>query len=219
MESDSNRDETQVISVGDSIDGLCDRFEAEWKAGRQPDVAAFCEAASAPNDARRRQILEQLIAIDLWYRWGDRSLDDTVSIAVAHGTNPRSEATTADPPLADCPLLEDYVRRFPELGPLDQLPDDLIAREYEARCRRGPPPALDAFLKRFGSRPELLRELEQQQAERGRRQAVSTADSVSPHLAPETPRGLDIRCPQCHERVEIGDDHAMEQIVEDARGP
>jgi WD40 repeat protein/serine/threonine protein kinase len=213
MQPESNPNETHVIPVGDSIDGLCDRFEAEWKAGRQPDVAEFCEAVSGPNDARRRQILEQLIAIDLWYRWGDRSLDDTVSIAVAHGTNPRSDATTADPPLADCPLLEDYVRRFSELGPLDQLPDDLIAREYEARCRRGPPPNLAACLQRFGSRPTLLQELEEREAERGRRPDGATGHGVSTQPASETPRGLHIRCPQCQERVEIGDDNAMEQIV------
>ena len=103
---------------------------------------------------------------------GNSAIDDIIH------PNPRSDVTTADPPLTDCPLLEDYVRRFPDLGPLDQLPDDPIAREYEARCRRGPPPAPAVYLKRFGPRPELLRELEQQQAERGRRQAVSTAQRL-----------------------------------------
>jgi hypothetical protein len=193
MQSESNRDETHVIPVGDSIDGLCDRFEADWKAGRQPDVAAFCEAASGPNDARRRLILAQLIAIDLWYRWGDRSLDDAISIAVVHGTNPRSDAATADPPLADCPLLEDYIRRFPDLGPLDQLPDDLIAREYEARCRRGPPPNLAACLQRFGSRPTLLQELEEREAERERRRDGATGHGVSTRPAPAPPPVMDLR--------------------------
>jgi WD40 repeat protein/tetratricopeptide (TPR) repeat protein/tRNA A-37 threonylcarbamoyl transferase component Bud32 len=55
--------------------------------------------------------------------------------------------------------------------------------------------------------------LEEREAERGRRRDAATGHGVSTQPAPETPRGLHIRCPQCHERVEIGDDNAMEQIV------
>ncbi len=50
------------------------------------------------------------------------------------------------------PHLEDYVRQFPELGNLEDLPLDLIAEEYRVRRRWGDKPEHEIYLARFPKR-------------------------------------------------------------------
>ncbi len=47
------------------IDQACDRFEAAWKAGPRPDVAAFLGGAAGPV---RSELLRQLLLLDWDYR-------------------------------------------------------------------------------------------------------------------------------------------------------
>ena len=50
------------------------------------------------------------------------------------------------------PRLADYVARYPLLGPVEQLPNDLIVTEYYARCCYGDRPTHAEYLDAFGSR-------------------------------------------------------------------
>src|SRR6266851_6097767 len=47
------------------IDAACDRFEAEWKAGKRPRIKAHLAQASAKL---RRELLRQLLRIEIAYR-------------------------------------------------------------------------------------------------------------------------------------------------------
>lgn len=47
------------------IDDVADRFEAEWRAGRAPSLAAYLDDAPGP---RRRALLAELARIDIEYR-------------------------------------------------------------------------------------------------------------------------------------------------------
>src|SRR5271165_1791276 len=96
-----------------SIHRLVERFENAWESGSRPAIKEFLPAGP---DSVRRRLLELLVAVDLDYRWRDGSR----SAAVPPG----------EQPLADCPLLEDYLARYPGLGPPDQLSPDLIREEY-----------------------------------------------------------------------------------------
>jgi len=106
--------------VNDS-EQLLEDFETAWRNGSLPAIADFLQADA--DD--RRQLLEDLITLDLEYRWRRRS----------------AEA----PPWR----LEDYVARHPELGLIDQLSGELIGEEYLARHRWGDRPAQAEYLTRF----------------------------------------------------------------------
>ena len=65
----------------------------------------------------RSRLLAELVKIDMEYRWrGDES------------------AARLERP---GPLLEHYLERFPELGPAERIPADLIGEEYRLRRRLG----------------------------------------------------------------------------------
>src|SRR4051812_18113309 len=75
-----------------------------------------------PEDDRLRSCaLEELIKADLEFHW-------------ERGSGP---------------LLDDYLTRYPELGPMPALPATLICREYELRKRFGDKPELHSYQQRF----------------------------------------------------------------------
>jgi RNA polymerase sigma factor (sigma-70 family) len=109
-------------------------FEAAWQAKTTPPLDHFLPP---PTDPRRHVILQELIKIDLEYRWRQ----------AGRGT-----------PSASGQRLEDYVRRYVELGPLQELPLDLIAEEYWVRCQWGDRPSAGDYLRRFPRHGTKLRE-------------------------------------------------------------
>src|SRR5262249_34074011 len=111
-----------------------ERFEQRWQSGQPvclPDfwseVLAERPALTAPE---RAELLARLAQIDLERRWGSR----------------------VGEPASDRWRLEDYVRVLPELGPVEQLPVDLIAAEYQALRSSGEPVTLDDYAERFPAR-------------------------------------------------------------------
>ncbi|MFY7954057.1 MAG: protein kinase domain-containing protein [Armatimonadaceae bacterium] len=69
-------------------------------------------------------------------------------------------------------VLERYVERFPELGPLDQVSAKLIAEEYRARLKAGEPRDADQYRRRFPVQFRQVEEelflIEQESSSRGR---------------------------------------------------
>ena len=56
-------------SASDAEQVLC-RFDQAWQSDAEPRIDAFLPAPSgSTNSASRRQLLEELIKIDLEYRW------------------------------------------------------------------------------------------------------------------------------------------------------
>ncbi len=119
-----------------------DRFEQAWKSGKPPRIDEFLRSAlgaSPATDERTRRLLqEELVKIDLECRW--RRARET---AEQH----RSEASGGERP--PHPILEDYVRHYPEVGPLERLPIGLILEEYRVRSRFGRRPESDEYFARF----------------------------------------------------------------------
>jgi serine/threonine protein kinase len=72
-------------------------------------------------DALRRAVLTELVIIDLIHRWGR----------------------------GDRPLVEEYLARFPELGPKDRLPAALILEECRCRAKLGEQPSAETYRERF----------------------------------------------------------------------
>src|SRR5437016_2812276 len=92
------------------IEKLLYQFDHAWQVGTPPQIEDYLKAyagiplRSLPSaergkeDSHRRQFLEELVKIDLEYRW-------------------RRKPSSGNPW-----ALQDYVARFPELGRLDPLP-------------------------------------------------------------------------------------------------
>lgn len=107
------------------------RFEEAWRDAGSCEIANFLDHSSDESGRHRTRLLVELICIDLEFRW--KTCPKT--------RRPREFA-----------FLEDYAARYSELGPLDQLPLELIGEEYRVRCQWGDSPTHAGFVTRFAAR-------------------------------------------------------------------
>jgi len=136
-----------------AIDSAIVRLEEGWRQGSPPDLATLVPNGTDP--ATQRIILARLVAVDMEWRWrtGQQPRDE----GAAAGEDQTVEYVPCLPPR---PRLADYVPRYPLLGPLEQLPVDLLVEEYYVRLRYGDRPTHQEYLERFGSQhPELAQRL------------------------------------------------------------
>jgi len=131
-----------VKNSGNSpITVILDRFDQAWELG-VPEIEAFLPRDESAESPTRRDILIELVMVDLERRWR------------------ASGATSAELPTATGlptqPNLEDYLERYPLLGSLDTLPLPLICEEYRVRQRWGDRPGHDEYLFRFPAHSEGL---------------------------------------------------------------
>ena len=110
-------------------------FEETWQRGVATSIARFLTRLSA--DSALRSCLEEIVKIDLEYRWKSRDI-------------------LASDELPAQPLLEDYVRRYPQLGTLDAVSAELIVEEYRVRRTWGVRPDPESYRSRFPSHGEAL---------------------------------------------------------------
>jgi serine/threonine protein kinase/WD40 repeat protein len=150
-----------------TVDELLDRFEQAWQNGSCPRIESFLSACQGA-DSVRRELLIELIKIDLQRRWSR--------------------------PGGDRPLLNAYVEQFRQLGPVDGLPAELVGEEYRVRRCWGDRPSHHEFLTRFAPRraelQEVLRRIDAQLAVElppaARSQATARpADSQPPAPEPQ----------------------------------
>ncbi len=86
----------------------------------------------------RLAVLGELVKIDLEHRWS------------------RGEK----------PLIDEYVTRFPELGPLHVVPVDLICEEYRLRRKHNQHPSREEYKERFPAQYDaVIREIERERPE------------------------------------------------------
>jgi serine/threonine-protein kinase len=71
--SEATHGETLPLDDRRQIDAACDRFEAAWRGGERPDLAAFL--AGAEGDARQ-DLFEELLALDREFRRAAGELPD-----------------------------------------------------------------------------------------------------------------------------------------------
>lgn len=120
------------------------RFDHAWQTGQPPRIDDFLPAAPAPAG---RRLLEELVKIDLEYRW--RTGRQLVA----------GKAPSAAGPKARGPCLEDYVARHAGLGRLEQLSPELIGEEYRVRRSWGDRPSPASYAARFPAQAASLRKL------------------------------------------------------------
>jgi formylglycine-generating enzyme required for sulfatase activity len=100
---------------------VCKAAESFERALQHSPSVDLDQFLPAPGDMLRSCILQELIKSELVHRWANgRGL-----------------------------LLEQYLEKFPELGPTTGLPSELVYEEYRARHRHGDRPPLETYQERF----------------------------------------------------------------------
>jgi serine/threonine protein kinase len=164
------------------LDALFEEFDCKWRRGEPPNIA---DCLRSVDPSLRRRALLELVRIDLEYRW--RAASKRRPPATGNGVTAGNES--ASDGLAQRWLLEDYAARFPELGPLESTPADLVAEEYLVRRKWGDDPSQDMYLARFGSRAEVfdaMRRIDADLAASTRQGEASASRTLD--LAEVTPR-------------------------------
>ena len=123
------------------IDEACDRFEAAWKSGREPRIDDYLPVGShAEGSSPRRQLLIELVIIDLEYRWRSAAKKLREHSQRAEESDQKGTEEPPSGPFLPLLYLEDYSARYPELGPLDDLPEELVAHHSRVRQQWGDGP-------------------------------------------------------------------------------
>jgi len=116
------------------IDEACDRFETAWKSGREPRIDDYIPVGSrAEGSSARRQLLIELVIIDLEYRWRSAAQRLREHSQRAQASDREGGQVASPGPFLPLLYLDDYVARYPELGPLDDLPEELVAHHSRVR--------------------------------------------------------------------------------------
>lgn len=123
-------------------EALLAQFEAAWRKGTPPRLDTFLPPRPGTPDDGRRALLEELVMLDLEYRW--RRPAPPVAPALPAG------------PIAARPQLEEYLHLYPELGTVEQASGELLAAEYRVRQRWGDRPARAEYATRFPRNPALV---------------------------------------------------------------
>lgn len=124
--------------IQSKIDSLLDQFDEAWNRNEGPWIQDYL----LPNgDDHFDALLEELIKVDLEYRW--RTPSD-------------KRAIESKDSLPWFPLLRDYQTLFPELGSNDEISIALIAEEYRTRRRWGDQPQHSSYVLRFGRKVQVV---------------------------------------------------------------
>lgn len=154
------------------FEAVCSRFEEAWRKGQIPEIGEHLGTAPlAADPATRRRLLNELVLLDLEYRWRRVAKQSAAETPDEHSMKPLR--------------LADYQERYPEFGPLEQLPDDVLAEEYRVRKLAGDQPRHEEYLEQFGKpRPSLKNLLIEVDLD------LSKPHGIAPTVdfQPETPR-------------------------------
>ncbi|WP_422927854.1 serine/threonine-protein kinase [Singulisphaera sp. PoT] len=107
------------------------RFEQAWGRHDPPFIGDYLLNSNVDSSTGGIKLLIELISIDLEFRWRRLAGRDRF-------------------------VLEDYAAAFPELGPLENLPLELLGEEYRVRRQWGDRPSHKSFLARFRLRHEFI---------------------------------------------------------------
>lgn len=140
------------LTLTGQIDMICDRFEGVWRGGKQPRIEEFLgDETLEKGPTRLRELLVQLVMVDLEWRWKSPAVETISSKQASESTAGITEVR-----LPSKPRLEHYCERYPALGAADQLPDEMIVAEYQARHRWGDKPSHDEYQQRFPGKADAL---------------------------------------------------------------
>lgn len=154
-----------VDEVRNTSSNILDQFDEAIES----DIELDWEAFIPPNwsGAIRRQLLAELCAIHMEYCWlrlpsTSRSIEEESDNKRAMARDPANGSSTNAYRIP----LHQYLSKYPELGPWNSIPLQLLAESFRIRNEAGDSISVDEFVSEFPSRSESLRPLlEEIQAE------------------------------------------------------
>ena len=163
----ATNDDTRSADLWDYAEVLTG-FHRAWQQGDPPSIADFLPAADQVSDETLRQLLTELVVVDLehrWRRWAEETTHDGSQTAAdqASGLSERSR-----------PLLEDYLKEWPQLGTAESLPPSAIVQEYRIRRCCGDDPGHEEYVRRFPTQAVTLHD------------CLSTIDEEQPRESSDT---------------------------------
>jgi non-specific serine/threonine protein kinase len=135
-------------SLEQSLEKLLEEFELAWQASPAPSLRRFLPAADSPLVEQEAAVLEELVRIDLEYRWRTWSRcagQSRTHVPLGSVGSEAGRAACEPPSLPATPQLEDYARCYAAL----QLRPELVVEEYRVRHRFGDQPPHAEYLQRF----------------------------------------------------------------------
>ncbi|MEQ8790885.1 MAG: adenylate/guanylate cyclase domain-containing protein [Pirellulaceae bacterium] len=139
------------------VDRLCDRFEAAWRdAPPLPSIEAYLKESAGRGPHGQRNLLAELVMIDMEQRWRRTS---EANVEESTSRPPRASLSTLADTLPPQPRIEDYIIRYPQLGGLADVSDEMIGFEYRTRQKWGDGADLAEFQRRFPDRAARLGQL------------------------------------------------------------
>jgi serine/threonine protein kinase len=191
-------------SDGGELLSLLDRFDRAWRGGSPPRIDEFLppvsDVAQVGDEALRHHQLAELIKVDLEHRWR-RAREDRTPPSVPASSEGGPEPDSL--PLR--PLLEDYVARYRELGPLDRLSPALVGEEYRVRHRWGDGPGHAEYATRFSElSPALDATLAAVDAELATSVACSGSAAPADRSASTLHEAPRFSCPHCCALIDAG---------------
>ena len=139
-------DEFQTLFAGqDVVDQVLNDFQDSWRRDEPPSLTDFLKRIQDQPRAVRETLRIRLIRIDQAVRW---QLWRRQTDALTRTLDGSGKSTERSVPRRG-PLLEDYARNCPEIGPVDSLPLELVVNEYQLRVECCDHPKLDEYQRRF----------------------------------------------------------------------
>lgn len=133
---------SSVWNQSEAFEQRLEQFESAWQQQEPPDLTEFCRDAG--NSLQHRMFLQNLIELDLEYRWRRfRSSAPPAAQLDSYG-------------FPQFPRLEDYATVLPHDIHASVLTPELAAEEYRVRTLWGDVPGRQQFLSRFTSNPESI---------------------------------------------------------------
>ena len=118
----------QPGSGADQLAMVLSQFQQAWQAGSVPGIVPYLASAVEEQETwdanRRAQLLEELIKIDLQFRWRAFTQQPVDGIQMSHQQVPAGSSP-------EHWFLEDYLQQFPELGSPGTVSLDLVLAEYQ----------------------------------------------------------------------------------------
>ncbi len=169
------------------FDEIVDRFDCMWRQSNPvPTIADFLRATEVPTE-HEFALLQELISVDLEYRWRKYHSPTTDDAKVSTGA--LTVVDTVKDLRPNHLVIESYAEDWPEYSEKILSSIELIAEEFRVRCRWGDRPSLEVYLSRFGDSEQVraaifsvMRDLQLEQEQlpaAGSTQAETSEDSES----------------------------------------
>lgn len=170
----SQEEDERWQRIAEAIDGLSMAWEAHFTGGQaEPRLSDFLPAG---DGGLAKSLLAELVKVDLEYRW-------------QYHRAPRR--------------VEEYAADYPTLGPVSELPVDLIHEELQVRMQAGDRVTEDEIRRRFPRQATALCELVGGMAVAGSPTCTYYAATVKPGSSSEKPNGNNERGPNRFEELAL----------------